>query len=236
MKKIIYLSSSRGNADYGWLKTHYSFSFSNYYNPERIHFGMLRVLNDDTIAAGKGFGEHPHDNMEIVTIPIEGSLAHKDSMGNSSVIKNGEVQIMSAGTGIFHSEFNASTIEQTRLFQIWVFPKEKNIQPRYDQKLFSIEERKNNFQTVVAPDKKNGALWINQDAFLSLGNFEKGRVEEYSIKYSGNGAFVFVIEGEIEIDGTKLERRDAMGISETEKISLKTNSNVEVLIIEVPMK
>lgn len=235
MKTVIHKADSRGQADYGWLKTFYSFSFSNYYNPERIHFGMLRVLNDDSVAGGMGFGMHPHDNMEIVTIPIAGALEHKDSMGTSSVIHAGEVQIMSAGKGILHSEFNPSKTEETKLFQIWVLPKEKNIEPRYEQKVFSLEGRKNKFQPVVSPYKKNGALWINQNAVFSLGNFEKGKTIEYNVNFKGNAIYVFVIDGSVEIENEKLERRDAMGISETEKFSLKINSDSEILVIEIPM-
>lgn len=235
MEKTIYKSESRGHADHGWLNANHSFSFANYYNPERIRFGLLRVLNDDIVQPGMGFGTHPHDNMEIVTIPLKGELAHKDSTGNKEVIKPNEVQIMSAGSGLTHSEFNNSQTDLVNLLQIWIFPKEKNITPRYEQKLFNPDERKNKFQTVVSPGKNNGALWINQDAYLSLGNLEKGKNVKYNINHKGNGLYVFVIEGEIEIESEKLSRRDAIGLEKIASIDINAIENSEVLLIEVPM-
>ncbi len=211
MNKIIHKADSRGYADHGWLQSFHSFSFANYHNPEKVRFGLLRVLNDDIVAPGMGFGTHPHDNMEIVTIPLKGELAHQDSTGNKEVIKAGEVQIMSAGSGLTHSEFNNSKKEFVNLFQIWVFPKEKNITPRYDQKIFDPEERKNKFQIVVSPDEKDGALWINQDAYFTLGNFDEGNSVKYEIKKNGNGVYIMITEGSAEIDGEVLSRRDAIG-------------------------
>ncbi|HEY4800323.1 MAG TPA: pirin family protein [Bacteroidia bacterium] len=235
MKKILFPASERGHADHGWLNAYHSFSFANWFDENKIHFGLLRVLNDDTIAHGAGFGMHPHDNMEIVTIPLQGILEHKDSMGNIGQIRPGEIQAMSAGTGVFHSEYNGSKTEATKLFQIWVFPKQKNIQPRYDQRKFDVSERKNKFQTIVSPIKSEHTMWINQDAYFSLGNFEKGKTADYSIQHPKNGTYVMVIEGEIEIAGEKLSRRDAIGIWETDKISFKINSDAELLVIDVPM-
>lgn len=195
---------------------------------------MLRVLNDDTIAPGTGFGMHPHNNMEIITIPWQGTLEHKDSMGNAGRIQHGEVQAMSAGTGIFHSEYNPGT-EETKLFQIWIFPKTKNIQPRYEQRKFNVNERRNKFQVIVSPEKNNETIWINQDGYLSLGNFEKGKTAHYNIFRSGNGAYVMLVEGEIEVEGIRLAKRDAIGIYDTDKITIKANSDSEIMIIDVPM-
>src|ERR1700752_1799615 len=205
---ILHKAATRGHANHGWLNAYHSFSFAGYYNPERTHFGMLRVLNDDTIAAGMGFGSHPHDNMEIVTIPLSGVLEHKDSMGNIGQIKPGEIQAMSAGTGVYHSEYNGSKTEATKLFQIWVFPKVRNIAPRYDQRKFDVADRKNKFQTIVSPEKSDKTMWINQDAFFSLGNFSKGMTIDYKMNLKGNGVYFMLVEGEIEIDGQKLSRRD----------------------------
>jgi len=235
MNKIIHKADSRGYADHGWLQSFHSFSFANYHNPEKVRFGLLRVLNDDIVAPGMGFGTHPHDNMEIVTIPLKGELAHQDSTGNKEVIKAGEVQIMSAGSGLTHSEFNNSKKEFVNLFQIWVFPKEKNITPRYDQKIFNPEERKNKFQIVVSPDEKDGALWINQDAYFTLGNFDEGNLLKYEIKKNGNGVYVMITEGSAEIDGEVLSRRDAIGLSDLSSVEIKILAKSELLIIEVPI-
>ncbi len=236
MKKIIHKANDRGFADHGWLKAAHSFSFSSYYNPVKSHFGLLRVLNDDIVAPGMGFGTHGHDNMEIVTIPLRGTLAHKDSLGSEGTIEYGEVQIMSAGSGIQHSEFNASATDEVNLLQIWVFPKVRNIEPRYDQKRFNLEEAKNDFKLVVSPEKDLEAMWINQDAYFSLGDFDENKSFEYKINKLGNGVYIFVIEGEIELDGSFLNKRDAAGISETEVINFKANSSSTVLVIEVPME
>ena len=235
MKKIFHPANERGHANHGWLNAYHSFSFASWYDESKVHFGLLRVLNDDTIAPGMGFGTHPHDNMEIVTIPLKGVLEHKDSMGNIGQIKPGEIQAMSAGSGVQHSEYNGSKTEETKLFQIWVFPKVKNIAPRYEQIKFNPEDRKNKFQLIVSPEKSDKTMWINQDAFFSLGDFEKGKSVEYSIKHKGNGVYLMVIEGEMEIDGQKLSRRDAIGIYDTDKFSLKANSDSQILVIDVPM-
>ncbi len=236
MKKTIHKAGTRGYLDHGWLKTYHTFSFASYYEPSRVKFGLLRVLNDDIIEPGTGFGTHPHDNMEIVTIPLEGVLAHQDSMGTKQTLKAGEIQIMSAGSGLTHSEFNNSDSERINLLQIWVFPKERDIEPRYDQKAFGTNERRNKFQTVVSPDKENGAMWINQDAFFSLANIDKDISLKYDIKHNGNGAYLFVIEGSVSVSGETLKKRDAIGVEETNSLDIKAMENSEILIIDVPMR
>ena len=235
MKKIIHRSENRGYANHGWLIAHHSFSFAGFYDSSRIHFGMLRVLNDDIISPGVGFPEHPHDNMEIITIPLKGSLEHKDSMGHASVIHDDEVQIMSAGSGVTHSEFNHSKSEALNLLQIWVFPKIKNISPRYDQKKFFLKDRINKFQIVVSPDQESESLWINQDAYFSLCFLEKDKIIDYKLKNEKNGVYLFIIEGSVTISGEILNRRDAAGISETETIRIQSIEPATLLSIEVPM-
>ncbi len=236
MKKIIHLANERGFADHGWLKAAHSFSFAQYYDPAKVHFGLLRVLNDDIVAPGMGFGMHGHDNMEIVTIPLKGMLAHKDSLGSEGTITAGEVQIMSAGSGIRHSEFNGSTNEEVNLLQIWVFPKERNIEPRYDQKRFDTELAQNRFQILVSPTEEEGALWINQNAVFAKGFFKSGGTHNYLIKYPGNGVYVFVIDGSIELDQQLLARRDAAGVYDAQGFSFEVKEDAQVLLIEVPME
>jgi redox-sensitive bicupin YhaK (pirin superfamily) len=234
MEKVIHKAEDRGHANHGWLDAHHSFSFANYYNPERTRFGVLRVLNDDIIQAGEGFGTHPHDNMEIITIPLTGELAHKDSTGNKEVIRKNEVQIMSAGSGLTHSEFNNSKTDEINLLQLWVFPKERNIKPRYDQKVFEPADRQNKIQTLVSPKDEN-ALWINQDAYFSRADIDKDVEVEYDLNTKKNGVYVFVIEGKIEFDGELLSKRDAVGITEADKIKITAKEKSEVLLIEVPL-
>ena len=235
MKKTLHLSKDRGHANHGWLDSYHSFSFAGYYNPSKIHFGALRVLNDDRVAPGMGFGTHPHDNMEIVSIPLSGDLHHKDSTGRDKIIKQGDVQIMSAGSGIEHSEQNANRDKEVQFLQIWVFPKEKNIEPRYEQKSFAKEDRFNKWQTVVSPHDPS-ALWINQDAWFSLGVFQKEKQANYTLHQTNSGVYVFVINGEITLDGHTLRSRDAMGIWETETINVTAESDAELLLIEIPMQ
>ncbi len=235
MKTLLFKATDRGSADYGWLKPNYYFSFGQYHDPAKVHFGLLRVLNDDFIAGGGSFPTHPHDNMEIVTIPFTGGLQHKDSTGGEGVIQAGDIQIMSAGTGVQHSEANASATEPVTLFQVWVFPKEKNIKPRYDQKTFNIEERTNNWQTVVSPVDDDNALWINQDARFSLANLEAGKAIDYSTGFTGNGVFLVVIDGTVIVNDQQLNRRDALGISETESFTISASENTQLLAIEIPM-
>jgi redox-sensitive bicupin YhaK (pirin superfamily) len=235
MKTTVFKASDRGSADYGWLKPNYYFSFSNYYNPQRIHFGVLRVLNDDFIMGGGAFPSHPHDNMEIVTIPLTGAVHHKDNTGGEGIIQSGDVQIMSAGSGILHSESNASATDPLTLFQIWVFPKIKNIQPRYDQRTFNIEDRKNKWQMVVSPLEEDNALWINQDARFALCNVDAGQQLSYHNGFENNGVFLVVINGSVEVDGIVLNKRDALGISETNSFNIHASADAELLAIEVPM-
>ena len=235
MKKVIHLAETRGFADMGWLKTHHTFSFANYYNPERVRFGLLRVLNDDWIEPGKGFGSHAHDNMEIITIPLIGSISHKDSLGNEFVIKSGEIQRMSAGTGIVHSEFSDKN-EISNLLQIWVFPKIRDITPRYGQKTFEIGGRKDRFQLIISPDGRDGSIDVNQDAFFSLSNLANGKSLDYQVKIKGNGLYLFVISGSIEVMDETLNSRDGMGISEVSEISIKAKKDSEILVMEIPFK
>jgi quercetin 2,3-dioxygenase len=235
-KKIIHRAHTRGHANHGWLDSHHTFSFASYYDPERLGFGLLRVLNDDVVAPGMGFGTHPHDNMEIISIPLKGSLAHRDSTGTQEVIQTNEVQIMSAGSGLTHSEFNGSKTEPVNFLQIWVFPKERDIQPRYGQKSFKPEDRVNRLQTVVSPEKDGEALWINQDAWFTLGTLRNGFSEQYALHMPGNGLYAFVIDGEVEIDGEKLGKRDGMGISGTDKVQINSSGDAELLLMEIPMK
>lgn len=235
MTTNIQRASERGNADHGWLKAKHSFSFANWYDPTKMHFGAMRVLNDDVIAGGKGFGTHPHDNMEIVTLPLRGALAHKDSTGNEGVIKKGDVQIMSAGTGIRHSEYNASPSEEVNLFQIWVFPKLENIKPRYQQKFFDVDGRKNQWQIVVSPDENDGGVWINQDAVFALANLEEEKQLSYDVRFPGNGIYVMVISGSALIEDKQLNQRDAIEITSSPRVKITAAADTELLLIEVPM-
>jgi len=235
MKTIIYPASERGGADFGWLKAKHSFSFGQWYDPQKVHFGALRVLNDDLVKGGGGFPPHPHDNMEIVTIPLKGELAHKDSSGGSGVIKAGDIQIMSAGTGIKHSEYNASETEEINLLQVWVIPKHRNITPRYDQRTFEVTERQNKWQIVVSPDEKDNALWINQDTRFALTNLEAGKEITYSVNFRGNGVYIFVIEGAIKIRNESLSKRDAAGIYNSDSFTIQAVETSQLLAIEVPM-
>ena len=232
---ILHKADTRGHADHGWLDSYHSFSFGSYYNPERIHFGALRVLNDDTVSEARGFGKHPHDNMEIISIPLQGDLQHEDSMGNVAVIKNGDIQAMSAGTGIFHSEYNKSKDEPVKFLQIWIFPNKKNVEPRYSQVSLNINDRHNKLQQVLSPNKNEKGVWIHQDAWFHLGKLDKGFSTEYIIKKKGNGVYAFILSGDVSIDGTKLNARDGFGIWDTNKISINADSDAEILLMEVPM-
>ena len=235
MQTIITRANERGTANHGWLKPAHYFSFGGWQNPEKIHFGALRVLNDDWIAGGGAFPTHPHDNMEIVTIPFTGALAHKDSTGGAGTIQAGDIQIMSAGTGVQHSEANESTTESVTLFQVWVFPKIRNIVPRYDQRKFNIEDRNSKWQIVVSPREEDNALWINQDAIFALTNIKAGEKINYENAFAGNGAYVVVINGSINIGAINLQKRDAVGIWETERFEINAEEDAEIIVIEVPM-
>ena len=235
MKTNLFKASDRGSADYGWLKPNYYFSFSQYHNPAKVHFGLLRVLNDDFIAGGGKFQTHPHDNMEIVTIPFTGALHHKDSTGGEGVIKAGDIQIMSAGTGVQHSEANASETDPVTLFQIWVFPKENNIKPRYDQRNFDVNERNNKWQIVVSPKEEDAALWINQDARFSLAKLDNGNTLTYENGFKGNGVFLVVINGSVKVNDIELGKRDAVGIYDSDSFTITASAAAELLAIEIPM-
>ena len=235
MKKVFHPASSRGAADHGWLQAKHSFSFANYYNSERVQFGALRVLNDDIIAPGMGFGTHPHDNMEIITIPLDGTLEHKDSLDNIGVIETDEIQVMSAGSGVYHSEYNKNKDKSVSLLQIWVFPNKKNVTPRYDQKNIKDLKKVNSFYPIVTPNQNGPGMWIHQDAWFHLGEFDKETRINYNINKKGNGVYAFLIEGSVQIDGESLEKRDALGIWDTEKFELLANQNSRVLLIEVPL-
>ena len=232
---VIHKANTRGHADHGWLNAYHSFSFGSWHNPDRVQFGTLRVLNDDTVAAGMGFGEHGHDNMEIITIPLEGDLAHKDSMGNAETIKTGDVQVMSAGTGIRHSEFNPNHDKRTKLFQIWLFPRTQNVTPRYQQITLDKLKQKNDFAQILSPNQEDEGVWIHQDAWFYLSDFDADFSKKLTLKKEGNGFYIINIEGEIEVGGEKLEKRDAIGIWETSKIEIKANSDAKFLVMEIPM-
>ena len=236
MKKVLHKASTRGHANHGWLDSYHTFSFGGYHDPQRIHFGALRVLNDDTVAGGMGFGAHPHDNMEIISIPTSGDLEHKDNMGNAQVIRQGDVQVMSAGTGIQHAEKNKNDDRPVKFFQIWVFPKEKNVEPRYDQKNFSDAEKHNQLLTVVSPIGTNdGGVQVHQDAWFSLGKLDKEFHTTYNLHKKENAVYAFVIEGDVTINGEKLNRRDGLGITETDKLDIKADDNAELLLMEIPV-
>jgi len=233
---ILHRAESRGHAIHGWLESYHTFSFAEYYNPERMHFGALRVLNDDRVEAGMGFGTHPHDNMEIISIPLAGDLEHKDSMGNVAVIKSGDIQVMSAGTGIHHSEYNKSKENVVRFLQIWLFPNKKNVTPRYGQITLNTVDRHNKLQQIVSPNPDDEGVWIHQNAWFHLGRFDKEFTSVYSLKLKGNGVYAFVLDGNFMIEGINLKTRDGLGIWDTNTISIIANSkNAEILLMEVPM-
>jgi quercetin 2,3-dioxygenase len=235
MKSIVYPARERGHVNHGWLDSYHSFSFGQYNDPQKVHFGALRVLNDDSIAGGGGFGAHPHDNMEIVSIPLEGELSHKDSTGNEGIIKKGDIQIMSAGTGIRHSEYNASANKTAKLLQIWVFPKLKNIKPAYGQKSFEVSDRKNKWQFIVSPDSSENGLNINQDARFALIDLNAGKKIDYQLKWQHSGLYLFVIEGEVKTAGIILGRRDAIGVEDTNEVHIEAVGETQLLAIEVPL-
>ena len=232
---IFHPAESRGLAQHGWLTSRHTFSFANYYNPDRMHFGVLRVLNDDIITGGSGFGTHPHDNMEIISIPLKGALEHKDSMNNVAVIQKGEIQVMSAGTGITHSEYNKLSNEETHFLQIWVFPNKKNVTPRYDQLMLNEEDRKNKLQQILSPNAQDAGVWIHQNAWFHLGHFASNIEQTYALKSKENGVYAFVLSGKWNIDGQEMSARDGLGIIQTESFQLKALSEGEILLMEVPM-
>lgn len=236
MKTILHKANTRGQANHGWLNSFHSFSFANYYDPERMHFGALRVLNDDTVSEGRGFGAHPHRNMEIISIPLKGDLQHQDDMGNSTIIKEGDIQVMSAGTGVTHSEYNKNRDQEVQFLQIWVVPNTENVTPRYGQ--ISMEElyKENQLYQILSPNKNDDGVWIYQDAWFHLGEFTSKTVTNYSLHKKGNGIYAFILEGSIEIEGQKLNKRDGFGIWETESITLRASADSKILLMEVPME
>jgi len=233
---VLHKADTRGHADHGWLDSHHTFSFANYYNPERMHFGVLRVLNDDIVASGRGFGTHPHDNMEIISIPLSGDLEHKDSMGNTTVIKQGDIQVMSAGTGIQHSEYNKNSDQDVRFLQIWLFPNKRSVTPRYDQISLDTSKLKNNLLQILSPNADDEGVWIHQDAWFHLGHLDKDFKTTYALKNrEKNGVYAFVLSGDVTIDGQALASRDGYGVWDTDKIEISAGSDARLLLMEVPM-
>ena len=235
MKTIVHKANTRGHAQHGWLESYHSFSFANYYNPERMGFGVLRVLNDDRVTSGMGFGKHPHDNMEIVSIPLSGDLEHKDSMGNTTVIKSGDVQVMSAGTGIFHSEYNKNRDSEVKFLQIWVQPNKRGVEPRYDQITLDPASLNNKLAQVLSPNKDDDGVWVYQDAWFYMGNLNGGTEVSYDVKKAGNGVYAFLLEGDATVAGESLNRRDAVGIADATSFTVKAGSDAKILLMEVPM-
>ena len=235
MKTVLHRATTRGHANHGWLNSHHTFSFANYYNPERTNFGVLRVLNDDVVSAGRGFGTHSHDNMEIISSPLDGNLEHQDSIGNKAVIKQGDVQVMSAGTGVFHSEKNESDSDSVKFLQIWMFPNQRNVTPRYDQVTLKDTNLKNEFSQILSPNQDDEGVWVHQNAWFHLGELENGKSTTYHIKDAKNGVYAFVLEGEVTIEGQQLGKRDGFGIWDTNAIKVEANSDAKVLLMDVPM-
>ncbi|MFP4685184.1 pirin family protein [Pasteurella multocida] len=236
MKTIYHSANSRGNADHGWLKSKHTFSFGHYYDPSRVNFGVLRVINDDFVEGGMGFGTHPHNNMEIISIPLSGDLAHKDSMGNGSIIRNGDIQVMSAGTGVTHSEMNPNADIPVKFLQIWVIPNKRNVEPRYQQITIADNAKPNDFQQILSPNPDDEGVWIHQDAWFSLAKFDKGIAKNYSLNKAGNGVYAFVIKGQANVAGIDLNERDGLGVWDTNNLDTVASSDAEILLMEVPME
>jgi hypothetical protein len=236
MKTVIHRANTRGHANHGWLNSHHTFSFAGYYNPDRMNFGVLRVLNDDVVSEGRGFGTHPHDNMEIISIPLEGDLEHKDSMGNTTVIRQGDVQVMSAGTGIYHSEYNKNADQPVKFLQIWVFPNKKDVTPRYDQITLDPDKLHNQLSQVLSPNPEDDGVWVHQNAWFHMGTLEAGFETTYKLKDTANGVYAFVIKGDVTLNGQALHQRDGMGVWETDELTLTADSDARALLMEVPMQ
>ncbi|WP_299897663.1 pirin family protein [uncultured Aquimarina sp.] len=236
MNSVLHKADTRGKANHGWLQSKHTFSFANYHNPERMHFGVLRVLNDDIVSESMGFGTHPHRDMEIISIPLEGDLLHRDDMGNTAVIKSGDIQVMSAGTGIMHSEYNNNPDKQVKFLQIWIYPNKKGVAPRYDQITLNSNDRKNKLQQILSPNQDDSGVWIHQDAWFHMTSLENQKHLEYNLKDSKkNGVYAFVLDGKVNINGQSLDKRDGYGIWDIEKLDIKADSNSELLLMEVPM-
>lgn len=233
---ILHLAGSRDKSDHGWLKSFHTFSFGAQYNPDRINFGALRVLNDDWVSGGQGFGEHPHDNMEIISIPLEGTLQHEDSMGNMAVIESGEIQVMSAGTGIYHKEFNKDKGQPVQFLQIWLFPNQRNVTPRYQQLRYDRSMKLNQFTQILSPDKDDDGVWIYQDAWFNIGKFEQGTSADHSLKNKGNGLYIFILSGSAKVAEQTLQERDGFGIWNTDSVHIDIIDDAQILLMEVPMK
>jgi redox-sensitive bicupin YhaK (pirin superfamily) len=236
MKTVIHRANTRGHANHGWLDSHHTFSFAGYYNPDRMNFGVLRVLNDDVVSQGRGFGTHPHDNMEIISIPLEGDLEHKDSMGNTTVIRQGDVQVMSAGTGIYHSEYNKNADQPVKFLQIWVFPNKKDVTPRYDQITLDPDKLHNQLSQVLSPNPEDDGVWVHQNAWFHMGTLEAGFETTYKLKDTANGVYAFVIKGDVTLNGQALHQRDGLGVWEVDELTLTADSDARVLLMEVPMQ
>lgn len=235
MQTIYHAADSRGNADHGWLKSRHTFSFANYYDPQRMGFGALRVINDDFVTAGQGFGKHSHRDMEIISIPLLGKLAHGDSIGNEGVIETGEIQVMSAGTGIIHSEMNGDNEEAVKFLQIWVIPNKMNVEPRYQQIRMDDLMQPNTFNQVLSPNADDAGVWIHQNAWFSMGNFDKGVTETYPLNDANNGVYIFVISGKVVVNGNTLDTRDGLGVWDTKNFTMDVEEDAKVLLMEVPM-
>ncbi|SFE82686.1 pirin family protein [Flavobacterium xueshanense] len=234
---VLHKAHTRGHANHGWLESYHTFSFANYQNRERMNFGVLRVLNDDRVSQGMGFGKHPHDNMEIISIPLEGDLEHQDSMGNTTIIKEGDIQAMSAGTGIFHSEYNKNKDQLVKFLQIWIYPNKKNVAPRYDQVTLDLKDRHNKLQQILSPNPEDEGVWIHQDAWFHIGKFDNDFSASYELKKPGNGIYAFILKGDFTIGNIELNERDGLGIRDTNLIEITANSaNAEILLMEIPMQ
>ena len=235
MKSVLHKAETRGLANHGWLNSRHTFSFANYNNPERVHFGVLRVLNDDIVAPGRGFSTHPHDNMEIISIPLEGDLEHKDSMGNIAVIREGDVQVMSAGTGITHSEYNKNADKEVKFLQIWVFPNKRGVTPRYDQIKLSEAKMDNQFAQILSPNSDDEGVWIHQNAWFHMADLKKGKALDYKLKQTGNGVYFFILKGDVEIGNQPLQSRDGYGVWDVDKLDITATADARILAMEVPM-
>ncbi|MBA2057381.1 pirin family protein [Psychrobacter cryohalolentis] len=235
MKTIYHAADSRGNANHGWLKSKHTFSFANYHNPERMGFGALRVINDDFVIGGQGFGKHSHRDMEIISIPLSGKLGHGDNIGNNGIIETGEIQVMSAGTGITHSEMNGDDKEEVKFLQIWVIPNKMNVEPRYQQIRMDDILKPNEFNQVLSPNADDAGVWIHQDAWFSMGDFDKGVTHTYQLKDPNNGVYVFVISGKAVVNGNTLDTRDGLGVWDTKNFTMDVIDDAKVLLMEVPM-